>query len=77
MIKARQAKEIILGLSDENLERLKKDQPIKFNLSELGFGDIDVFIFNGKDNQKMMEMLKGAIDPFSTIIKDVNAEKNN
>jgi hypothetical protein len=53
MIKARKDNTIILGLSDENIKRLKEGQPIKFNLKEHGFSDIEVFIFNGKDEESM------------------------
>jgi hypothetical protein len=63
MLKARKGNSIILGLSDMNLTRLKMGQPIKFNLKELGLSDHDVFIFNGKDERTMKEMLKGNIGP--------------
>lgn len=78
MVKAVKGNMIILGLSDENLNRLKKDQPIKFNLQELGLPDYDVVIFNGKTEQDMKtQMIKvGLIHPTETIIKDSNADKN-
>jgi glutamine amidotransferase PdxT len=78
MIKAKKGKMMILGLSDENLKRLKRDQPIKFNMKDLGFDDVDVFIFNGKDEQVMQKMMSdaGLIDPIKTIIKDDNATNN-
>lgn len=76
MLKALKGNMIVLGLSDQNLERLKQDQPIKFNLNELGLGDYDVLIFNGKDEQAMFQMMKGAIDPIKTIIKDSRADQN-
>lgn len=58
MIKARKNNTIILGLSEENIKRLKKDQPIKFSLKDLKLKGIDpddvtVFIFAGKDEQTM------------------------
>lgn len=65
-----------IGLSDENLKRLKNDQPIKFNMSVLGFPDIDVLIFNGKDEQAMTKIFKDQIDPLKTIIIDDNAPSN-
>lgn len=68
---------LILGLSDMNIERLKKNEPIKFNLGELGFADIEVLIFYGKDEQSMYGMLKDSIDPFRTIIKDERGAKEN
>ncbi len=75
-MKALKGNLIILGLSDQNLERLKKDQPIKFNLQELGLGDIDVLIFNGKDEQEMYKMLKDQINPLTTIIQDSRVGQN-
>lgn len=76
MVKALKGNMIVLGLSDENLARLKKDQPIKFNLQELGLPDFDVFIFNGKDEQTMYEMMKQAIDPLKTKLFDSRAKHN-
>ena len=76
MIKAKRGNQLVLGLSDENLERLKKDQPIKFNLNELGMGDIEVFIFNGKDEQTMQKMMKDSIHPYKTIIKNSRHKEN-
>jgi translation initiation factor 2 alpha subunit (eIF-2alpha) len=76
MVKALKGNMIILGLSDKNIEKLKQDMPIKFNLKELGLPDYDVLIFTAKDEQAMYEMMKGAIDPLKTIIKDDNAKSN-
>lgn len=76
MVKALKGNMIILGLSDENIKRLKKDQPIKFNLKELGLPDFEVFIFTAKDEQAMYEMMKPSIDPLKTIIKDDRADQN-
>ncbi len=78
MIKALQGNRIILGLSDGNLERLKKDEPIKFNLNELGLPDYEVIIFNGKTEQDMHKAMIDAnlIHPTKTIIKDSRAKNN-
>jgi hypothetical protein len=76
MIKALKGNMIVLGLSDENINRLKKDQPIKFNLQELGLPDFDVLIFTAKDEQEMYKMMKCAIHPLKTILKNDNAENN-
>lgn len=76
MIKAKQGNTLILGLSDENLKRLKNGEPIKFNMKEVGFDNIDVVIFNGKDEQKMKNDLKHKIHPYLTIIKDSRANEN-
>lgn len=76
MIKAKKDNVLILGLSDENLTRLKKGQPIKFNLNELGMEDIEVVIFNGKDEQEMYKLIKDKINPFTTVMKYSRANKN-
>jgi hypothetical protein len=55
MIKALAGDMIIIGLSDENMKRLKEDQPIHFNLSELGLENREVLIFAGKDEESMAE----------------------
>lgn len=46
---------ILLGLSFENLARLGKGQPIKFNLSDLGLGDQDVVIMAGTTEEAMAD----------------------
>lgn len=76
MMKLRKGNSIVLGLSDENIRRLKEGNPIKFNLVELGMSDVDVFIYNGRDEQSMYKDFKDQIDPFKTIIKDSNSDKN-
>lgn len=78
MIKALKGNLIILGLSDENLDRLKKDQPIKFNLNELGLSDYEVLIFNGKTEQEMQKMMMevGLVHPTKTVIKSSRSNEN-
>jgi hypothetical protein len=76
MIKAKKGNRLILGLSDENLRRLKGGEPISFNLKEVGFDDIEVIIFNGKDEQTMQQELKDSINPYHTILKDSRAKNN-
>jgi hypothetical protein len=58
MLKAKKGDLYVLGLSDENMKRLKDDQPIKFNLSELGLGKGEILIFNGRDETTMALMLE-------------------
>jgi hypothetical protein len=53
MIKARKGTILLLGLSDENMKRLAKDQPIKFKLQDLRLDpakldQYEVIIFNGR-----------------------------
>jgi hypothetical protein len=76
MIKLRKGNVLIFGITDKNVEKLKKDQPIKFNLNELGMDDITVFIVHGKDEQKLYEMFKDQIDPLKTIITDTRSPNN-
>lgn len=64
MLKAYSNKGIILGLSADNIRRLKNDQPIKFNLTELNghndapiLPDVDIIIFAGDTEKNMANML--------------------
>jgi hypothetical protein len=66
-MKAKMGNSLILGLSDENIRRLKGGEPIKFNCKDLSLPDIDVFIFNAKDEYTMREMFKDKIHPFKTL----------
>jgi hypothetical protein len=67
MIKARKEDLILLGLSDENMKRLKAGQPIKFKLSELkltkDFDDYEVLIYNGRTENTMWAALNQMIEP--------------
>jgi hypothetical protein len=47
-----------IGLSHENLRRLKDGQPIRFNLSELAMPATDVLIFAGKTEDGMKAQLE-------------------
>ena len=59
MIKAKAENIIILGLSNENMKRLADNQPIKFNLKDLGLQDMEVIIFNGETEESMyLDMLE-------------------
>lgn len=64
MIKMRKGNTLILGLSEENIKRLKSDQPIKFNLNVLIPGqNYEVFIIAGKTEESMYLSLKQQIEP--------------
>lgn len=69
---------IILGLSDENMKRLSKGEPIKFNLTDLDMPSCDVFIFNGATEFEMKRQLfkAGVIDINKTKIKDSTGKQN-
>ena len=59
MIKLRKGKVIVLGLSKQNIKRLQKNQPIRFNLSELIDGsDHIVYIMAGDTEDSMALSLK-------------------
>lgn len=70
MMKAKIGNTMVLGLSDKNLELLKAGKPIKFNMDEIGMGDIIVLIFNEKDEDAMREKMKDMINPKTTIVHD-------
>lgn len=63
MIKLRKDKMVALGLSHENLRRLKNNEPIKFNLEELGLGDVEMIIFSGETEETMYNDLLDLIGP--------------
>lgn len=59
MIKVRKGNTLILGLSETNIDRLQKNQPIRFKLSELVPGSDDtVFIIAGKTEDSMALSIK-------------------
>lgn len=63
MIKLKKDKNLILGLSEENVKRLQSGQPIKFNLNVLLPGqDFNVFIIAGKTEESMYLSLKQIIE---------------
>jgi DNA-directed RNA polymerase subunit F len=66
MIKARKGDLLILGLSDKNMARLKKDEPIKFKLNEIMpelKEEITVIIMNGRTEATIALSLKQMSNP--------------
>lgn len=53
---------VILGLSHENLRRLKAGQPIVLNLAELELPATEIMIFSGKTEDGMRAQLAEHID---------------
>lgn len=54
---------IVLGLSHENLRRLKDRKPIQFDLADLGIQpSVPVMIFSGKDERAMQAELSEYFD---------------
>lgn len=62
MIKARAGEVVIFGLSERNLELLRKGMPIKINMTELGLTGT-ILIFYGKTEEAMYEELKELVGP--------------
>lgn len=50
-------KALILGIDDENVRRLKADQPIQIKGAELGL-DHDIMIIHGRTRATLVAMLK-------------------
>lgn len=76
MVKAKKGNTVILGLSDLNIKYLKEGKPIRFSLKELGMDDTIVYIFNGKDEETMAEMMKDQIGKETIIHDHRNTNKN-
>lgn len=51
---------ILIGLSDENIKRMREDKPVHIFLSELGLGDGELVIFTGPDEEAMATTLEDA-----------------
>jgi hypothetical protein len=75
MIKAKKGNTAILGLSDENIMFLTREQrPIKVYMKDLQMGDGELIIFNGRDEKTMEQMLKSQIGPETKVIDYMSAE---
>ena len=57
----------ILGLSHANLDRMRAGQPVKVDLTELGYSG-DVVIFTGETEESMAEEMRELIGP-KTVVK--------
>lgn len=62
MLKAKFAKTAILGISKENVKRLKDGQPILLNLSDIGLPDQEIMIMYGETEKSIAKQLN---DEFS------------
>jgi hypothetical protein len=58
VIKARRDHLIVLGFSEENLERLKAGEPIAFDGASLGLRGFDFVILAGPSELAIAEMLE-------------------
>lgn len=63
MIKALAGKNVILGLSEENVKRLKDNQPIKINLKDMGLPDQVIYIVYGATEEALYEQFKPHFAP--------------
>lgn len=63
MIKAVAGNLIILGLSQENITRLKQGKPILFDATELGLAGKHIAIHYGETEQALMNELMGFMSP--------------
>lgn len=57
-----------IGLSYENLKRLKKGKPIYIDLTKLGEKEGELMIFAGKNEEYMAKQLEEFISPETRII---------
>lgn len=58
MVKGMIGETVLIGLSNENIRRLKKQLPMKFNLSELGLEDREIVIMHGTTEKAILEKLE-------------------
>jgi hypothetical protein len=76
MVKGVKGNLIFLGLSEENIRRLKLGDPIKFNMKQLGLPvDYDILIFYGETEDKMAQMISDGVGPRTTLMKSIRLKK--
>jgi CRP-like cAMP-binding protein len=63
---------VMLGLSDENIRRMKKGDPIGFDAATLRMGPGDVLgklvLFYGEDEATLHQLVKGLIGPDTEVL---------
>ena len=62
MVKGMIGETILIGLSNENIRRLKKQLPIKFNLKVLGLEDREVVIMHGTTEKAILKKLESTFN---------------
>lgn len=60
MLRARNGERLIFGLTEENIQRLRKGQPILIDLVPLGRPG-EIVIFYGRDYPHLTQQLKQAL----------------
>lgn len=63
MIKIRKGRNVVLGLSAENIKRLNEDKPIRFAGEEVGIPGLTFYIVTGKDEDSIARDLLGEDHP--------------
>ncbi len=59
MIKAKTTNgDLILGITNGNIKKLKKGQPMKINMSEVGMGDRTIYIVYGPTEEDIAASLQ-------------------
>jgi hypothetical protein len=51
---------VLIGLSSESMTRLMADEPIRFNLAELGFSPMTVIIVGGQTENAITAQLQAS-----------------
>ena len=59
MIKAKHNDLVILGITDENIKRMRAGQPMFFNLKDLGLPNQQVMILTGETEGDIYKTLTG------------------
>ena len=54
---------LLIGLSNENIRRLKADDPIRFEMAPMGLPDCQVVIIYGPTDEQMEARLQSAMTP--------------
>ena len=62
MVKGMIGDAVLIGLSNENVRRLKKGLPIKFNLKVLGLEDREVIIIHGTTEKAILKKLESTFN---------------
>ena len=67
-MKTTEGRRVVLGLSHENLKRLRRGESLWVDLDELGVTGVTCLIFSGKDETAMTEMVKSNIGAETRVV---------
>lgn len=65
---------VLLGITDQNIARLREGRPIHIHGEEMGIGPLDICIITGKDEADLVKTLKPMIGD-ETAMRDLRSEK--